>query len=78
MLIPHGGQKAVLQTQGAHRVGKVAFSQQGPGLIAAHKLLPDALVDHVIEPDGVEVGNGNNVQIRSSGHQVVQIAGQLL
>ena len=69
---------AVLEAHGALGIGEIPLSRQRLLLISPHEGAADPFVDNVINPNGMDVGNGEYVQIRCFAHQIIQIVHQSL
>ena len=67
----------VLIAHGAGGIGEVAFALQRPAFVAAYKMIADPVFVHMVHPDGVFVGDGDDIQIVHCFYQIVQIVCQI-
>ena len=59
-------------------VGQIAFALQGPVLVAAVEGLADLVRVHMVDPDGIRIGDGDVVQVVGVFDDAVQIIIHLL
>lgn len=69
----HRAESPPLPPHGPLSIAEIALSRQGPALVSAHKGLPDPFMVHMIKPDRIGLGDGDDVQVLGILHQGVKI-----